>query len=239
MAASWCAMEASGRQPWIWRLLRPAVIATGPLKVLRRMGADGYLDERIPQVVERWGAERVLKRLCVNENAIDMADAAWERLADLATSGKRLSLPTREAANRVALDLLDACAELPEEEEEEEEDIPGATLAGSVVEVIGTNVARMEFDSGAPGSGQVMEAWRVQKKIFVTGDTGAVAIYDNLTDVLAWWISDWHYADIECSGLKVSSIEALGLVPSDDSQADRSMRINGRWWKRRDAMPGT
>ena len=231
MTASWCAMEASGRQ--LWRLLRPAVIATGPLKVLRRMGADGYLYERIPQVVERWGAKRVLERLCVDENAINMADAAWERLADLATSGKRLSLPTREAANRVALDLLDACAKLPE-------DNPGATLAGSVVEVIGTNVATMEFDSGAPGSGQVMEAWRVQKKVFVTGsDTGAVAIYNNLSDVLVWWISDWHYADIECSGLKVSFIEALGLVSSDDSQADRSMRINGRWWKRRDAMPGT
>ena len=137
--ASRCAMEASGRQ--LWRLLRPAVIATGPLKVLRRMGADGYLYDRIPEVVERWGAKRVLKRLGVDENTIDMADAACERLADLATSGKRLSLSTREAANRVALDLLDACAKLPE-------DNPGAALAGSVVEVIGTKVASMEFDSG-------------------------------------------------------------------------------------------
>ena len=85
-----------------------------------------------------------------------------------------------------------------------------------------------------------MAAWRVQKKIVVTGDDiGAFAICNNLSDVLAWWIRDWQYADIECSGVKVSFIKALGLVSSDDSDADRSMRINGRWWKRRDAMPET
>ena len=224
-------MEAGGRQ--LWRQLRPAVIATGPLKVLRRMGADGYLNDRIPQVVERWGAKRVLKRLCVDENTIDSADAASERLADLATSGNRLSPSTRESANRVALDLLDACAKLPE-------DNPGATLAGSVVEVIGTRVASMEFDSGVPGSGQGLAAWRVRKKIFVTADEiGAVAVWNNLSDVLTSWISDWENADIACSALKVSFIESLGLVSSDASEADRAIRINGQWWKRRVAMSET
>jgi hypothetical protein len=222
-------MEASGRK--LWKLLRPAVIAAGPLKVLRRMGPDGYLYDCIPQVIEWWGAKRVLERLCVDENPIDPADAAWERLADLATSGKRLSLSTREA-NRVALDLLDTCAKLPEDD-------PGAALAGSVAEAIGTRVASMEFDSGVPGSGQVLAAWRIQKKIFVMGDDGAVEIHNNLRDVLAWWTSEWQYADIECSGVKGSLIKALGLVSSDDSDADRSMRINGRWWKRRDAIRET
>jgi hypothetical protein len=224
-------MEASGRQ--LWRLLRPAVIATGPLKVLRRMGTDGYVNDRIPQVIEQWGAKRVLKRLCVHENTIDMADAASERLADLATSGKRLPRLTRKAADRVALDLLDACAKLPEDD-------PAATLAGSVVEVIGTRVASMEFDSGVPGSSQGLAAWRVRKKIVVTGDEiGAFAICNNLNDVLAWWITDWNYADIACSGVKVSFIEALGLVSSDGADAGREIRINGRWWKRRNANPET
>jgi hypothetical protein len=61
------------------------------------------------------------------------------------------------------------------------------TLAARVVEVIGTKLASsMEFDSGVPGSAQGMEAWRVGKRIFLTGDdTGAFAVSDNLNDVLA------------------------------------------------------
>jgi len=93
------------------------------------------------------GAQRVLKRLYVDDSTTDIADTACEGRADLTTSGERLSLLRREAANRLALDLLDACAELAE-------DNPGALPAGAVVEVIGTKVATMEFDSGVPGSGQ-------------------------------------------------------------------------------------
>jgi hypothetical protein len=102
-------MEGTGDE--LWRLVRRTVRAIGPLKVVRRMGWEGYLHDRISKVIEQWGAKRVLKRLGVEENPIDMHGAAWEGLADLATRGKRLSLST-EAANRVALDLLDACADL-------------------------------------------------------------------------------------------------------------------------------
>jgi hypothetical protein len=194
----------------------PAPYGTGDILVLS-----------LPQVVELWGAARVLKRLRVEGKPIDdMADAAWEALADLATPGKRLHLSTREA-NRVALDLLDACATLPEDD-------PGATLARSVVEVIGTELASMEFDSRIPGSGQVMQAWRVGKRIFVTGDeVGAFGLCNNLNDLLAWWITQWSPANIECPGVKASSIEALGLVPvDDDSKWD--FRINGRLWRQTD-----
>jgi hypothetical protein len=161
-----------------------------------------------------------------------VAAAAWQALAALATPRKRLAL-SGDAANRVALDLLDACAKLPE-------DNPGATLAGSVVEVIGTKVASMEFDSGVPGSGHVLEAWRVPKKIVVTGDdTGAVAIYDDLDDVLTWWIREWEYADMHGSGVKVSFIRrwdwcpATTLTPTGRSESMAAGGSEGRRCPRR------
>jgi len=209
------------------------VRATGPLKVLRRMGPDGYLHDRISEVVEQWGAKQVLKRLRVDANSLDAGDAAWEALADLATPGKRLSALTREDADRVALKLLDECARLPE-------DNPGALLADSVIQVIGTELASNEFDSGVPGSGQVISAWRVGKRIFVTGgDIGATAVCDNRDEVLAWWTRDWDYADIKCPRLTASSIKALGLVPDDDESGECWFRINGRVWTRRDETPET
>jgi hypothetical protein len=215
----------------LWKLLRPTVRTIGPLKVLRRLGPSGWLDDAIPQVVEEWGAERVLKRLRIGEQPIDKDRAAGEALAAVATSGKRLSRSTREVADRVALDLLDACAKLPE-------DNPGATVAGSVVEVIGTKVASMAID----GSEHGLEAWRVGKRIFVTGyDVGAVAVSKDLHDLIAWWIRGWgEYAEITGSGLNASVIRALGLVRSDDDDwVDGSVRINGRIWRRQIASAET
>jgi hypothetical protein len=212
-------IEASGEE--LWRLVRPTVKARGPLKVLRRMGPDGYLHDRIAQVVQQWGAKRVLLRLRVEAKAMDMADAAWEALADLAAPGKRLHLSTREA-NRVALDLLDACADLAE-------DNPGATVAGSVIEAIGTELASVS-------SAYVLQAWRVGDRLFVTGDdVGAVAVFKSLNEILAWWLRDLNWPDMEitCSGLKASLIEALGLVRGeDDDWVDGSVCVNGRMWRR-------
>ena len=175
----------------------------------------------------------MLKRLRVDAKLLDEADAAaWNGLRDLATPGKRLSRLTRETADRVALKLLAACARLPE-------DNPGALLADSVIAVIGRRLATNVFDSGVAGSGQVLSAWRVGNRIFVTGEGGAFAVYRNLEEVLAWWISEWDYADIECRGVKASSIKALGLVPGDDESGVCWFRINGRVWTRRDATPET
>ena len=82
----------------------------------------------------------------------------------------------------------------------------------------------MEFDSGVPGSGQGVEAWRVQKKIFVTGDEiGAVAIFNNLSDVLAWWIGDWEYADIVCS---VASASESAVNPSPATSQWRVLQLS-------------
>lgn len=222
-------MEADGQQ--LWRLLRPTVRAAGPLKILRRMGPDGYLHDRIAEVVEQWGAKAVLKRLRLDAASADEVDAAWEALADLATPGKRLSRLPREDADRVALKLLDECARLPE-------DNPGALLADSVIRAIGTQLATNEFDSGIPGSGQVLSAWRVGNRIFVTDEMGAFAVYRTLDAVLAWWVREWDLVDIRCRGLKVSAITALGLVRDDDESGDSWIRINGRVWTRRDASAG-
>ena len=88
-----------------------------------------------------------------------------------------------------------------------------------------------------------MEAWRVGKRIFVTGDDvnsyarSAYAVSDTLHDVLAWWIRDWQYPVITGRGLNASLIGALGLVRADDEDewADGSVRINERMWRRRRA----
>jgi hypothetical protein len=40
------------------------------------MGPDGWLHDRIPQVVEQWGATRVLKRLSVDDKSIDIDNPA-------------------------------------------------------------------------------------------------------------------------------------------------------------------
>jgi hypothetical protein len=192
------------------------------------MGPDGYLHDAISRVVEQWGTKQVLTRLRVDAKMLDSADAAdaaWEALADLATPRKRLSHVRREDADRVALKLLDECARLPE-------DNPGAQLADSVIEAIGTPLATNEFDSGAPGSGQVLSAWRVRNRVFVTGETGAFAVYPNLDAVLAWWIREWDIADIRCRGVKASSIKTLGLVPGGGESGGCSIRINGRAWTR-------
>jgi hypothetical protein len=111
---------------------------------------------------------------------------------------------------------------------------PYAEAVPRAADVIGTKVASMEFDSGVPGSGQVLEAWRVGKRIFVRGDEiGAFAVSENLNELLAWWIDAWQYADINIVGLKASLIKALGLARSDtDSWVEGSVRINGGMWRR-------
>jgi hypothetical protein len=185
------------------------------------------LADAIPQVVEEWGAERVLRRLGIRAKPIDKDDAACKALETLATPGKRLSSSTREVADRVAFDLLNACQYLVRGLN------PAANFAAGVVEAIGTRVASMVYAS-ALGAGDVIEGWRVGKRIFVTGgDVGAFGHCDNLSELLAWWIDGWAGANIESSRLKPSLIEALGLVPSDDdSWRYGAVRINGRMWRR-------
>jgi hypothetical protein len=135
---------------------------------------------------------------------------------------------TREDADRVALKLLDECAKLPE-------DNPGALLADCVIQVIGKRLATNEFDSGVPGSGEVLSAWRVQNRVFVTSETGAFAVYRTIDEVLGWWVREWDHADIQCRGVKASAIKALGLVRDDDESGDAWIRINGRVWTRQTA----
>ena len=44
----------------------------------------------------------------------------------------------------------------------------------------------------------------------MTGDDiGVTEVYDNLNEVLAWWIRDWEDMEIKGSGLKRSVIEAV------------------------------
>jgi hypothetical protein len=193
------------------------------------MAAGSYLDDRLLQVVELWGATRVLKRLGVQEAPTEPDEAACKGLSDLATSRKLPSPATREAADCLALDVLDGCATLG--------DNPGAELAGRVAEAIGTKVGSMAFDSGGPGSGQVLQAWRVRNDIVVTGgEIGAFAVCDDVDDLLAWWVGEWEHPEIDCPGVKVSAIKALGLVATNDPQ--RELRINGRWWRRRKPARG-
>ena len=64
----------------------------------------------IPNVVDEWGPKRVLRRLCIKAKPIEMTEAAETALADLAPPRKRLALAPPQVANRVALQLLDACA---------------------------------------------------------------------------------------------------------------------------------
>jgi hypothetical protein len=221
-------MEADGKH--IWELLRPVVISTGPLKLLRRLSTCADVDGVLPEVVERCGPTHVLNRLGEPAPPNRVAEVAVEHLFDLVTPGKRLHARVRGVADVIALEIFDAWATLGDD--------PGAGVAGDVIEALGIKLARMAFDAGGPGSGQVLSAWKVRNRIFLVGEDGAYAIYDRLTEVLEEWIFQFKNADIECAGLKRKELKALGLVPNRGLDSSWNVRINGVWWKVTDSRAG-
>jgi hypothetical protein len=103
-------------------------------------------------------------------------------------------------------------------------DDPGAQLSGHVVEALGTEVARMVFDYGFPGSAQVLAAWDLDATLFMVDDEGAAyGIRESLKRVLREW-AEFTNAEIHCPGLRPTRIDVRGLRPG------HRLWINGSWW---------
>ena len=137
--------EMSGQS--VWRALRPQVVAMGPLKVIRRIA------DRCPEeLVEKFDEQMLL---------VDDRSKAAGGFEQLVRPGRRLPKAFEATADSLALGLLDAWAEVGDD--------PGAEVSGLVVEALGKRVAHLEFDSGVPGSGQSLSAWRLGAQVFLVG----------------------------------------------------------------------
>ena len=189
-------MEIDGTDAW--KIVRRRVVRTGPLKVLRRMATAGAdLAPVLESTVERVGARRVLRRFGESLPPEQAAEAAFDRLTDLAMPRKRLQGRTRQVADTLALAILDTWAA--------EGDNPGADVSGCVVEALGSHLASMVFDSAVLA--QTVSAWKLDDRIFEIGENSEVySVHSRLKDVLLEW-AEHAPASITCPTLKYRGIE--------------------------------
>ena len=172
----------------------------GPLKVIRRIA------DRCPEeIVEEFDEQMLL---------VDDRRKAAGGFEQLVRPGRRLTKAFEATADSLALGLLDSWAEIGDD--------PGAEVSGLVVEALGKRVAHLEFDSGLPGSGQSLSAWRLGAQVFLVGESGAYGICGSLAGVITAWCE--FEVDISCPGLGPRAIKAMDL------DLERPVRINGDLW---------
>jgi len=166
----------------IWRDVREQLVERNPIAVLRTLPTsvddlsdefDAFLEVQDPlQVLEILG-EPLLQ-------GSEPRDAALEALQRLAAGDRRFSREKKKQVGRLVLRFFDAWAS--------REDNPGAVIAGRIISARSREIARWEFDSGYPGSGQSIGVYRRQRGVVTISEYAVYGFYSNLREVLKDWI---------------------------------------------------
>jgi hypothetical protein len=174
-------MDIEGTE--IWRDVRQKILKTGPVKVLRRLAGAGHdLEDVFAAFVDDQTVAEVLDVLGepLAPDA-DAREAAVDALLRLAGGSRRLQGEQKQRADELVLRVFDAWAE--------QGDNPGTVQAGWVIGALNSEIARWEFDSGVPGSGQVIRAHRFGKAIATVSDEyGVCGLYGSPKEMLRDWL---------------------------------------------------
>jgi TPR repeat protein len=172
-------MDIEGTE--IWRDVRQKILKTGPLNVLRRL-AGHDLEDVFAAFVDDQTVADVLDVL--GEPLAPDADAheaAVDALLRLAGGSRRLQGEQKHRADELVLRVFDAWAK--------QGDNPGAVQAGWVISALNSEIARWEFDSGVPGSGQVIRAHRFGRAIATVSDEiGVCGLYGSTKEMVWDWL---------------------------------------------------
>ena len=169
---SWCRrgevdLEIYGTD--FWEIVRPEIVRRGPRKVLLAIDATGALDlsETLWVLIDELGAVAAAAGLEIEIPVGTNANDILENVLD--DFPERLKL----LSDAAALFILDKWAE---EESQCQE------ICAAVVRSIGRHVQSVEFDSGVPGSGQVLNLWRFDKQFFLVGEGGVAEVFSTLRE---------------------------------------------------------
>ena len=176
------AMEIDGADAW--REIRQWVLRKGPCAVIRRLAAGDVFDLENVAIDYCDETARAIRILDVAGHELTADEVASERAADFLIDGvmpasRRLAPEVSAQANSVAMDFLDWWAQ--------QEDNPGALMAGRIAEAFGREVDRHEFDSGVPGSGQVIYVYRLAGRCWLTGEYGVFGVASTPDQALSDW----------------------------------------------------
>lgn len=214
-------MEIEGIE--VWKDIRERVVAKRPLVVLRTLPTtvddlgdefDLFLEDEDPhQVLDILGEPLLV--------GVDPLDAAREALQRLAAGKRRFTGARKERVAEMVLRFFDAWAARGDD--------PGAVVAGRIIAAGRCELATWEFDSGYPGSGQVIRAYRFQRSVIaISNDYGVCGWYDSLRAALR----REGAGDDEDSLNDDASSKASGLVSSGQHGSPRSEQ------QRRQETPG-
>jgi hypothetical protein len=141
----------------------------------------------------------------------DPHDAAVKALQCLAEGAQRLHGEQKRRVDELVLRIFDTWAE--------QGDNPGAVPAGWVIGALNSEIARWEFDSGYPGSGQVIRAHRFGRAIATVSDEyGVCGLYGSAKEMLRDWI-DSGASPRDISGAAVGD-RALDSLLGDQRPED-------------------
>jgi hypothetical protein len=165
----------------IWRDVRDRIVRIGPLTTLRKMVANGVdLEDAFSAFVEQDDPVQVLELLGETVSAgDDPTDAAVESLQRLALGRRRLGSERKRQAEALVLRFFDSWAA-------QGDPVP----AGRVISGLSGEIARWEFDSGYPGSGQIIRAHRFGRAIAaVSDDYGVCGVYGTVRELVRDWLA--------------------------------------------------
>lgn len=197
-------MDIEGTE--IWRDVRQKILKTGPVKVLKRLVGAGYdLEDVFAAYVDDQTTARVFDVLGEPPAPDDDADdAAVEALQGLAGDARRLHGEQKRRAEELAMHIFDAWAE--------QGDNPGAVPAGWVIAALNPEIARWEFDSGYPGSAQLVRAHRFGRAIATMSDEyGVCGLYGSVKEMLRDWLGSGA-SPLDISGTAVSDTALDSLL---------------------------
>ena len=154
-------MEIDGKD--VWEVVRPIVVRIGAKRVIERITADGNteIDTPVHALIDKLGVEAALRTVGAEMPSEGDTNDAVDEFLSKTQDLKRVSDP-------VALMILDAWAD--------DEEITGR-VAAHIVRAFGQFVDSVEFDSGVPGSGQSVAAWRLKRRYFLTGELGVFEVF--------------------------------------------------------------
>jgi hypothetical protein len=205
-------MEIEGAE--IWREVRERIVRIGPLKVLKKMVAAGInVEGTFSNLIEDDDAAQLLNLFGEALPAEDdPMDAGVELLQRIADEPGQLRGERRRQAEALVLRLLDRWAE--------EGDNPGTVPAGRIIGALSSEIARWEFDSGYPGSAQVIHALRFGGRIAAVSEYGVFGLYGSVRDMLGHWLHSGANPK-HISGPAVSA----GLMTRLENERERNAQV--------------
>jgi hypothetical protein len=173
-------METDGQE--IWNVVRKKVLALGSLEVIQQLLEAGEdMEDAFAEFLNDQDPAEIRDVLGVSAGeGSDPQDVAIQALRQIAKR-RRVSSQRRRDFEELLLRFLDAWAGA--------DAISPGLVAGKIVRSAGRHVATCQFNSGYPGSGQSMSAYRYGRAIIVVNaDYGACEIHGSVRELLAGWL---------------------------------------------------